>query len=165
MKFILGLCLFALLSVPAMAGDPSWTEFDRLFGAPVQGSIVQKFVTDHALSRAAKGDSGSFSPRNQSYAVHFEKNQVNCVILHVGPWSKDYADSNWTGYDGELPFGLQRLFARKDVVGLLGENEVSSSNFWLVGDCELRISFSPSTGLIQEVYVWKKAKPVAKKPA
>ena len=78
---------------------------------------------------------------------------------------RDYRGPLWTGYAEDLPFGLKRLYARKDVIGLLGNPDTITGNFWQVNNCELRISFSKNTGLIQEIYVWKKTKAQKKKAA
>lgn len=141
---------------------PSWAELESLFGTPVEGPVLKKFAASHLLTRAAKGDSGSLTPKNQSYSIMFTGNRVDCVVLHVGPWPKNYGESSWTGFENDLPFGLKRLHSRKDVVALLGESDTLSGNFWQMNGCELRISFSKSTGLIQEIYIWKKDKARAK---
>lgn len=143
---------------------PSWSELESLFGTPVEGPAVQKFAASHPLDKAAKGDSGSLTPKNQSYSIMFTGNRVDCVILHVGPWPKEYGEPNWVGFENDLPFGLKRLHTRKDVIAVLGEPDTLSGNFWQMNGCELRISFSKSTGLMQEVYVWKKEKNQPKAP-
>jgi hypothetical protein len=150
--------IFVTSALRAAETAPSWPELESLFGTPVEGPAVKKFTAAHPLTKAAKGDSGSLAPKNQSYSIMFTGNRVDCVILHLGPSPKEYGDSNAVAYESDLPFGLKRLHTRKDVIGLLGEPDTPSGSFWQLNGCEIRVSFSKSTGLIQEVYIWKKDK-------
>ncbi len=134
--------------------DPKWSELNELFGQKITSPKAVSFVTSHELSKAVKGGSGSFHPKNYSYSVMFRRDIVSTVILQVSP-PNGYGEKHWTQFKGELPAKIKRSHLRKDIIKMFGKSHTPKGDTWISGDLEIWIFFNDKTGIIDELYISK----------
>jgi hypothetical protein len=146
-------CVFCVFGTGCFAADqPLWAELDTLFGQHFDSPPVEDFVRKFGLLDAAKGDSGSYSPRDRSFALMFRGYRIECIVLTVGPRP---LNPDWASYSSALPFGLVASDDRDHVIQKLGDPGHPKSNQWVFHGYLLMLSFDSKTGALEEVYIWK----------
>jgi len=145
--------LISMATVPAHAGvNPTWDELNYLIGKMITSEDVKQFVEAHNLSKSAKGDSGSFTPNNNSYSVMFDGDRVSTIILNVAPWPNNFGDAYWKSFDGDLPAKIQRDHIKPDFIKMFGESHTPQGDAWITDGLEIWVHFNKE-GAISSLYV------------
>jgi hypothetical protein len=150
-------------NVALAADDPKWEELKVLFGLNIESEKVKRVVRTYDLSKAAKGDSGSFTPKHHAYSLMFDRDNISTIVLQVSPWPKGYGDPGWRPYAGDLPSRIKTSSRIKDLITLFGESHTKQGHTWISDGLDIRVLFSDD-GSISELYV-SQADSKNKKPA
>jgi hypothetical protein len=155
MRFIILTSLFFTMlgaTVAFAAEDPKWEELNALFGLNIESEKVKQVVQTYNLSKGAKGDSGSFTPKHQAYTLMFRSDKISTIILQVSPWPKGYGDPGWRPYAGDLPSQIKPSSRIKDLRTLFGESHTKQGHTWISDGLDIWVHFRDD-GSISELYV------------
>ena len=153
---LISLLLSIFLSTIALASDdPKWSELNNLFGKKISSPEVKKLVKIHNLLKAAKGDSGSFSPKNMAYSLMFRGNAISTIILKTSPWPEGSGEKHWREFKGELPAKIKRTHLRKDIIEMFGKSHTKKGDTWISEDLKIWIFFNENTGTVDELCISK----------
>jgi hypothetical protein len=145
------------------AEDPKWEELKVLFGLNIESEKVKHVVSTYDLSKAAKGDSGSFTPKHRAYSLMFDGDKISTIVLHVSPRPNGYEDPGWGPYAGDLPARIKPSSSLKDLITLFGESHTKQGHTWISDGLDIWVHFNDD-GSIGELYV-SQADSKNKKPA
>ena len=134
------------------ADDPKWEELSALFGLNIESEKVKKVVQTYNLSKAAKGDSGSFAPKHRAYSLMFDGDKISTIVLHFSPWPNGYGDPGWRPYAGDLPSRIKPSSRIKDLITLFGESHTKQGHRWISDGLDIWVHFSDD-GSISALYV------------
>ena len=166
MRILILISLFFITlgeTVALAADDPKWEELKVLFGLNIESEKVKQVVRTYDLSKAAKGDSGSFTPKHHAYSLMFRGNKISTIVLHVSPLPKGYGDPGWLPYAGELPSRIKPSSRLKELITLFGESHTKQGHTWISDGLDIWVHFSDD-GSISSLYV-SQADSKKKKPA
>jgi hypothetical protein len=166
MKIIILTSLFIItlgVRVAHAAEDPKWEELNALFGRDIESDKVKQIVHTFDLSKAAKGDSGSFTPKHYAYTLMFEGDKISTIILRIAPYPQGYGEPNWRTYAGDLPLRIKPSSRHKDLKALFGKSHTKQGHSWISDGLNIWVRFNDD-GAISEIYM-SQADSKKKKPA
>lgn len=156
MRYLAGITAFlafALAGADRPAEHPTIDELLPLLSQPIESEAVQAVVKKYDLEKGAKGDSGSFRPRDNAYVLMFRENRISTVILQASPYPKGYGEPHWAPYAHALPRNLKPTDSRSDVVKKLGKPTPPGNDHWIDDKLDVWVFFGPKDAFIQELYV------------